>query len=202
MTVDECKEAVFGIFSEFFPNCTVIYSRPGSFERPPLPYVLLEFGKVNTQRVDSSFGRDDGILYQSWHESMALTVDMVEPCKTIHTDGQKTAPKFEAVSDLVQAIAYINSPMLEDRMLGLDIAISVESDPQPIYGNGPSVDRAQCSFSVDFTMTSKEYAALHPLEGDYEEQRKASASKKLADYEAGFFVGVELEAEPLQESNL
>lgn len=199
MTIDECQEAIKGIFRELYPNCTVTYSYPGIFERPPLPYVLLDFGKVDSTRVDSSFSQNDGLLYQTWHNSMALTVDMVENCKTTHTNGKVTAPKFRAVADLAQAVAYINSPMLEDRMLGLDIAISTESSPQPIYGSGPGVDRAQCAFSIDFTTTTKEYAALQALDKEYEELRPASASKKLADFEAGFFIGVEVKADTLKE---
>lgn len=148
MTIDECQEAIKGIFRELYPNCTVTYSYPGIFERPPLPYVLLDFGKVDSTRVDSSFSQDDGLLYQTWHNSMALTVDMVENCKTTHTNGKVMAPKFRAVADLAQAVAYINSPMLEDRMLGLILLFL----PNRVLSRFMEVGPASIEHSVPFQL--------------------------------------------------
>lgn len=49
--------------------------------------------------------------------------------------------------------------------------------------------------TVDFTMHSKEYASLHPLDGDYEIARPSMASKALADSEAGYFTEVQIEVD-------
>lgn len=88
MTADECRLILKQIFKKLYPNCTVQDSYPGDLPRPPLPYIVLDFGRVDTQKVDSSFNGKDGILYQSWHQSMPLTVELVSSSKTKHTDKE------------------------------------------------------------------------------------------------------------------
>ena len=192
MTIPECIDAVLRIFSELFPDCTVAYSYPGMSERPPLPYILLDFGKPEKQQVDSSFNQGDGVLYQCWHVSLPLTVDMVIDSKTRHKDGKMSVDIPSAFIDLQQASMYFDSPMAHDKLYELNLAISEEAGPQPVYGSAPGIGRARASYSVDFTTTSKEYAALHPVDGEYEAARASSASKELADKEAGWFNEVEL----------
>lgn len=193
MTISECMDAVLGIFSELYPDCTVAISYPGMSERPPLPYILLDFGKVTTRQVDGSFSKKDGILYQSWYLGIPLTVDMVIPAKTTHFSGEMVTRRPYAFQDLSQASVYLNSPMGRDKLYDLNLSITEDSGAQPIYGSAPSVDRAQCSFTVDFTMTSKEYAALRPVGDEYIAERRSSASKVLADKEAGWFNEVDCE---------
>ena len=196
MTIEECQDSILQFFSKLYPDCTVVYSYPGMTERPPLPYVLLDFGKVESQRVDNSFDHGDGILYQSWHHSIPLTVDLVRSSQTTHSgDGNRIVRRATAVSDLTQADVFLSSSMAEDQLLGLDMSISVDSGPQPVYGSSAGIDRARCSMTVDFTMHSKEYASLHPLDGDYEIARPSMASKALADSEAGYFTEVQIEVD-------
>ena len=194
MTIETCQDAVLELFTGLYPKCTVALSYPGMSERPPLPYILLDFGKVESQRVDNSFDHGDGILYQSVHQSMMLTVDLVRSSQTTHSgDGRCVTNRATAVQDLSRAVNFLDSSMAEDKLCGLDIAVSVDSGPQPIYGSPVGIDRARCSMTVDFTMTSKEYAALHPVDGDYEDLRPSIASKQLADAEAGYFTAVKVE---------
>nr|DAG11247.1 MAG TPA: hypothetical protein [Caudoviricetes sp.] len=194
MTIESCQDAVLELFTGLYPKCTVALSYPGMSERPPLPYILLDFGKVDSQRVDNSFDHGDGILYQSVHQSMMLTVDLVRTSQTTHTkDGRCATHRATAVQDLTKAVNFLDSSMAEDQLFCSDIAISVDSGPQPVYGSPAGIDRARCSMTVNFTMTSKEYAALHPVDGEYEDSRPSMASKALADSEAGYFTAVKVE---------
>lgn len=194
MTIESCQDAVLELFTGLYPKCTVALSYPGMSERPPLPYILLDFGKVDSQRVDNSFDHGDGILYQSVHQSMMLTVDLVRTSQTTHTkDGRCATHRATAVQDLTKAVNFLDSPMAEDQLFCSDIAISIDSGPQPVYGSPVGIDRARCSMTVNFTMTSKEYAALHPVDGEYEDLRPSMASKDLADAEAGYFTAVKVE---------
>lgn len=194
MTIESCQDAVLELFTGLYPKCTVALSYPGMSERPPLPYILLDFGKVDSQRVDNSFDHGDGILYQSVHQSMTLSVDLVRTSQTTHTkDGRCSTHRATAVQDLTKAVNFLDSPMAEDRLFCSDIAISVDSGPQPVYGSPAGIDRARCSMTVNFTMNSKEYAALHPVDGKYEDSRPSMASKALADAEAGYFTAVKVE---------
>lgn len=194
MTIESCQDAVLELFTGLYPKCTVALSYPGMSERPPLPYILLDFGKVDSQRVDNSFDHGDGILYQSVHQSMMLTVDLVRTSQTTHTkDGRCATHRATAVQDLTKAVNFLDSSMAEDQLFCSDIAISVDSGPQPVYGSPAGIDRARCSMTVNFTMTSKEYAALHPVDGEYQDSRPSMASKALADAEAGYFTAVKVE---------
>lgn len=114
MTADECRLILKQIFKKLYPNCTVQDSYPGDLPRPPLPYIVLDFGRVDTQKVDSSFNGKDGILYQSWHQSMPLTVELVSSSKTKHTDKEKLTSRSTVVDDLVQAVLFFQSPMARD----------------------------------------------------------------------------------------
>ena len=80
-------------------------------------------------------------------------------------------------------------------MLTLNMAVSESSSPERIYNGGSGVERARCSFLIDFTLNSKEYAALHPLEGEYLDTHPTKASKEIADMEAGYFESVEIQFE-------
>ena len=195
MTADECRLILKRVFKKLYPNCTVQDSYPGDLPRPPLPYIVLDFGRVDTQKVDSSFNGKDGILYQSWHQSMPLTVELVSSSKTKHTDKEKLTSRSTVVDDLVQAVLFFQSPMARDKMLTLNMAVSESSSPERIYNGGSGVERARCSFLIDYTLNSKEYAALHPLEGEYLDTHPTKASKEIADMEAGYFESVEIQFE-------
>ena len=125
MTADECRLILKQVFKKLYPNCNVQDSYPGDLPRSPLPYVVLDFGRVDTQKVDSSFNGRNGILYQSWHQSMPLTVELVSGSKTKHTDKEKLTSRSTVVDDLVQAVLFFQSPMARDKMLTLNMAVDL-----------------------------------------------------------------------------
>ena len=203
MTFDECQDAVLELFTGLYPKCTVALSYPGMAERPPLPYILLDFGKLDSQNVHNAFDHGDGILYQSTHQSVSLTVDLVRSSQTVHSkNGNRVVRRATATADLAQTVVFLDSPMTTDWLYGMNLAISVTAPPQPVYGSPAGIDRARCSLTVDFTLDTKEYASLHPVDGEYEDTRPSMASKKLADFEAGYFTEVQIERElPKGENN-
>ena len=97
------------------------------------------------------------------------------------------------VDDLAQSIRFFQSPYAEDKMRLLNISVTATGTPEQIYNSVSGVERARCSFSVDFVQNTKEYAALHPQDGEYIADHDSAASKELADTQAGYFTEVEIE---------
>ena len=167
MTEAECRAEIRNFFMELYPACTVIYSYPGNAARPPAPYVVLDFNAADSSQIDEYV--DDGILQQTWYMTMPFSAELVAQSKVVHGGGVKKALPSTVVDDLAQSIRFFQSPSVS------------------------GVERARCSFSVDFIQSTKEYAALHPQDGEYIADHDSAASKKLADMQAGYFTEVEIE---------
>lgn len=61
----------------------------------------------------------------------------------------------------------------------LNISVTATGNLEQIYNSVSGVERARCSFSVDFIQSTKEYAALHPQDGEYIADHDSAASKSL-----------------------
>ena len=168
MTEAECRAEIRKFFMELYPACTVIYSYPGNAARPPAPYVVLDFNAADSSQIDEYV--DDGILQQTWYMTMPFSAELV-----------------------AQSIRFFQSPYAEDKMRLLNISVTATGNLEQIYNSVSGVERARCSFSVDFIQSTKEYAALHPQDGEYIADHDSAASKKLADMQAGYFTEVEIE---------
>ena len=83
------------MFVELYPHCTVIYSYPNSV-RPPLPYVVLDFERIDPV---GSFERiEDGILWQEKSKHIPFSAELVTESKTEHAAGVKKVGLSTAVS--------------------------------------------------------------------------------------------------------
>lgn len=193
MTPSECREAVKQMFAALYPGCVVDYSYPSDNTPPTLPYMVLDFGRIETQPPAQTV--KDGILYYSWRKSMSFTVELVTKSKTTHKDGKKLTGLSTVVDDLDQSIQFLHSAYAGDLMRALNIAVAKNGTPEPIYNSVSSVERARCAFYVDFIQKTKEYAALQPQDGEYIADHDSAASKELADMEAGWFNEIEIERE-------
>lgn len=176
---------------ELYPACTVIYAYPGNAARPPAPYVVLDFDAADSSQIDEYV--DDGILQQTWYMSMPFSAELVAQSKVVHGGGVKKALLSTAVDDLAQSIRFFQSSYAEDKMRLLNISVTATGNPEQIHNSVSGVERARCSFSVDFVQNTKEYAALHPQDGAYIADHDSAASKELADMQAGYFTEVEIE---------
>ena len=156
--------------------------------RPPAPYVVLDFNAADSSQIDEYV--DDGILQQTWYMTMPFSAELVAQSKVVHGGGVKKALPSTVVDDLAQSIRFFQSPYAEDKMRLLNISVTAT---EQIYNSVSGVERARCSFSVDFIQSTKEYAALHPQDGEYITDHDSAASKKLADMQAGYFTEVEIE---------
>lgn len=193
MTAGECRKAVKQFFSELYPDCTVITAYPGQFSRPSAPYIVLEFNRVLSSSVRETV--TDGILYQVWFKTMPFTAEMVLPSRTFHQDGSVSVGASTVVDDLAQSVQFFQSAYACDKMRALNIAITVDGNPEQIYNSVSGVERARCSFYVDFAEPTKEYASLHPQDGEYLADHPGAAAKEVADMQAGYFTNVdEIEA--------
>lgn len=191
MTEAECKAEIRKFFMELYPACTVIYSYPGNASRPPAPYVVLDFNAADSSQIDEYV--DDGILQQTWYMTMPFSAELVAQSKVVHGGGVKKALPSTVVDDLAQSIRFFQSPYAGDKMRLLNISVTATGNPEQIYNSVSGVERARCSFSVDFVQNTKEYAALHPQDGEYIADHDSAASKELADMQAGYFTEVEIE---------
>lgn len=189
MTPAECREAVRLMFVELYPHCTVIYSYPNSV-RPPLPYVVLDFERI--EPVNSFEYVKNGILWQEKCKRIPFSAELVTESKTEHAAGVKKVSLSTVVDDLEQAIQFFDSQYAGDKMRAMNITVCTEGSPEPIHNSAPGVERARCSFYVDFVQRTKEYAALAPIDVEYSEDHASAASKKVADMEAGWFDEVEV----------
>lgn len=178
MTPAECREAVRLMFVELYPRCTVIYSYPNSV-RPPLPYVVLDFERI--EPVNSFEYVKNGILWQEKCKRIPFSAELVTESKTEHAAGVKKVGLSTAVDDLEQATQFFDSQYAGDKMRAMNITVCTEGSPEPIHNSAPGVERARCSFYVDFVQRTKEYAALAPIDGEYSEDHASAASKKVAD---------------------
>ena len=192
MTPAECREAVRLMFVELYPHCTVIYSYPNSV-RPPLPYVVLDFERI--ELVNAFEYVKNGILWQEKCKRIPFSAELVTESKTEHAAGVKKVGLSTVVDDLEQAIQFFDSQYAGDKMRAMNITVCTEGSPEPIHNSAPGVERARCSFYVDFVQRTKEYAALAPIDGEYSEDHASAASKKAADMEAGWFDEVEVKKE-------
>ena len=192
MTPAECREAVLLMFVELYPHCTVIYSYPNSV-RPPLPYVVLDFERI--EPVNAFEYVKNGILWQEKCKRIPFSAELVTESKTEHAAGVKKVSLSTVVDDLEQAIQFFDSQYAGDKMRAMNITVCTEGSPEPIHNSAPGVERARCSFYVDFVQRTKEYAALAPIDGEYSEDHASAASKKAADMEAGWFDEVEVKKE-------
>ena len=190
VTVQECKSYVLESFQSLYPNCTVIQSYPGFSVRPPLPYIVLEFGSEETTAEIESMV--DGILYQSWSETIPFTVELVTQSRTEHDNGVKKVLPPVAADDLAESVRFFLSPLAEDFMRAKNVRIYSTSSPMQVFNVTPGVERAQCSFAVDFILRTSEYAALAMADGSYPYDRKSAASKDLAAMPAGYFDEAEI----------
>lgn len=190
MTLQECKDIVLEWFQKLYPGCTVIHSYPGYTVRPSLPYIVLEFQRETFGAQHQTV--EDGILQQAVAVSVPLLVEMAARSKTVQSDGIKKVVPETVVEDLFQSILYFSSAHAEDLMRLKDLWVVPEGNCTPIYGTTPGVERAQCSFTLNFILHTKEYAALAPQDGAYAADRASSASKDLADMEAGYFEEAEI----------
>lgn len=191
MTEAECRAEIRKFFMELYPACTVIYSYLGNAARPPAPYVVLDFNAADSSQIDEYV--DDGILQQTWYMTMPFSAELVAQSKVVHGGGVKKALPSTVVDDLAQSIRFFQSPYAEDKMRLLNISVTATGNLEQIYNSVSGVERARCSFSVDFIQSTKEYAALHPQDGEYIADHDSAASKKLADMQAGYFTEVEIE---------
>ena len=158
MTEAECRAEIRKFFMELYPACTVIYSYPGNAARPPAPYVVLDFDAADSSQIDEYV--DDGILQQTWYMSMPFSAELVAQSKVVHGGGVKKALLSTAVDDLAQSIRFFQSSYAEDKMRLLNISVTATGNPEQIHNSVSGVERARCSFSVDFVQNTKEYAAL------------------------------------------
>ena len=192
MTPAECREAVRLMFVELYPHCTVIYSYPNSV-RPPLPYVVLDFERI--ELVNSFEYVKNGILWQEKCKRIPFSAELVTESKTEHAAGVKKVSLSTVVDDREQAIQFFDSQYAGDKLRAMNITVCTEGSPEPIHNSAPSVERARCSFYVDFVQRTKEYAALAPIDGEYSEDHASAASKKVADLEDGWIDEVEVKKE-------
>lgn len=192
MTPAECREAVRTMFADLYPTCKVIYSYPNAV-RPPLPYIVLDFESID--KVGAFETIEDGILQQQKCKRILFSAELVAESKTTHAAGVKKVGLSTAVDDLDQAVQFFDSQYACDKMRAINITVSAEGIPEPIHNSAPGVERARCSFYVDFVQRTKEYAALAPIDGEYSEDHASAASKKVADMEAGWFDEVEVKKE-------
>ena len=125
--------------------------------------------------------------------TMPFSAELVAQSKVVHGNGVKKALLSTVVDDLAQSTRFFQSPYAEDKMRLLNISVTATGTPEQIYNSVSGVERARCSFSVDFVQNTKEYAALHPQDGEYIADHDSAASKKLADMQAGYFTEVEIE---------
>lgn len=125
--------------------------------------------------------------------SMPFSAELVAQSKVVHGGGVKKALLSTAVDDLAQSIRFFQSSYAEDKMRLLNISVTATGNPEQIHNSVSGVERARCSFSVDFVQNTKEYAALHPQDGAYIADHDSAASKELADMQAGYFTEVEIE---------
>lgn len=190
MIASACREYIRKLFSDLYPGCTVIYSYPGISPRPPLPYIVLDFGKVQTSKVNAAI--EDGILQQAWYKTIPFTAELVASSKVTHSDGSMSVSASTVVDDLDRSIQFLRSDYVADQSRAVNIAISVAGDPEPVYNAAPSVERAKCSYSVDFIESTDEYAALHPADGVYSADHPSAASEKLTNMRAGWFNEAEI----------
>lgn len=190
MTPQECRDTVIELFQRLYPGCTVIYSYPGFSARPPLPYIVLEFGAEEIIAQHQSV--KDGILQQAWQETIPFTAEMADKSRTVHDGGVKKVLPPTVVDDLGQSARFFESPYADDTMRAKNIRISLTAPPTPVFNAVPGVERAQCSFSADFVLYTSEYAALSPRDWAYSADRKSAASKELAEMEAGYFTEAEV----------
>ncbi len=184
MTAVECREAVRVMFEKLYPGCKVIYSRPNAV-RPPLPYVVLDFENVDTTGAFESI--EDGTFLQQKYKHISFSAELVTESKTSHAAGVKKVGLSTAVDDLDQAVQFFDSHYASDKMRSMNITVYAEGIPEAIHNSAPGVERARCSFSVDFVQCTKGYAALAPSVGDYSEDHESAAAKDVADAEAGWF---------------
>ena len=190
MIAAACRECIRKLFAELYPGCTVIYAYPGMSPRPPLPYVALTFGKVQTVKVNEAI--EDGILQQEWYKTIPFTAEFVTSSKITHADGTMSENPSTALDDLDRSIQFLRSAYVGDKTRALNISISATGDPEQVFNPTPSVERARCSYSVDFVELTKEYAALHPRDGDCAFDHSSSMSEELANMKAGWFNEVEV----------
>lgn len=190
MKAQECKDYVIESFQRLYPACTVIQSYPGFSTRPPLPYIVLEFGAEEVTAQNESIV--DGILQQAWSETMPFVAELVAQSRTGHADGIKRVLPPVAVDDLAQSVRFFDSPLAEDFMRAKNVRIYATGSPTPIFNATPGVERAQCSFAADFVLRTSEYAALAPVSEEYTADHKSAASKELADIQAGYFDSAEV----------
>lgn len=189
MTASECREIVRRFFVELYPDCAVIVAYPGQSSRPPAPYVCLDFQRVSSFGVHEEI--EDGVLCQAWFKTMPFTVEMVLPSKTTHGAGTKSVELSTVVDDLAQAVQFFQSAYACDKMRTQNIAIVSTGDPEQVYNSVSGVERARCYFSVDFQESTKEYASIHPVDGEYLADHSGAASKEVADMKAGYFSDVD-----------
>ena len=190
MIASACREFVRNIFAELYPGCTVIYAYPGYSPRPPLPYLAITFEKVQTIKVYD--GIVDGILQQSWLKTMPFTVELVTSSKISHSEGKMSENPSTALDDIDRSIQFIRSSYITDKSNKLNVAISATGDPEQVFNPTPGVERARCSFSVDYIELTKEYAALHPRESAYTADHPSAASEDVVNMKAGWFNEVEI----------
>lgn len=190
MTPAECREAVRTMFADLYPTCKVIYSYPNAV-RPPLPYIVLDFESIDTVGAFETI--EDGILQQQKCKRIPFSAELVAESKTTHAAGVKRVGLSTAVDDLDQAVQFFDSQYACDKMRAINITVSAEGIPEAIHNSAPGVERARCSFSVNFVQCTKEYAALAPTIGGYEADHNSAAAKAIADAEAGWFDKVEVE---------
>ena len=116
--------------------------------------------------------------------TMPFSAELVAQSKVVHGGGVKKALPSTVVDDLAQSIRFFQSPYAEDKMRLLNISVTATGNLEQIYNSVSG---------VDFIQSTKEYAALHPQDGEYIADHDSAASKKLADMQAGYFTEVEIE---------
>lgn len=128
-------------------------------------------------------------------EYIPFSAELVTGSKTSHAGGIKKVGLPTAVDDLDQAVQFFDSHYASDKMRSINITVYAEGIPEAIHNSAPGVERARCSFSVNFMQCTKGYAALAPSIGDYSEDHDSAAAKDVADVEAGWFDKAEVKRE-------
>lgn len=186
MRLVECEKFIQSLFAELFPECTVVIET-GDSARPPLPFIVLKFGKnhVNGRFKDIV----DGIPREYWQNTVLLTVELVIKSTIRHDADKKTREYPDAQQSLSELIPFMSSERAGYWMRKHNIAISAYDDPYTVMNsmNGTSsIHRAQCSFEVQFFQSLDDYASLRP-EGSELKQTENGLSAAIASERAGYF---------------
>jgi hypothetical protein len=194
MNLNECKNEIYSLISEYWGGATVIWGSQRLVTTPKPPLVVLQvIGTIKRPTFPIKTTDNDGEIVTTYQNNFMLQIDLYTESGNLNYPD---SPENTAMSDLQNFCCYMDSQKAIDWCYKNDIQFYNDigvTDLTDIINDTQYRYRAMCQYNVSFTQNSKGYANISPTNGKWQQTKSGGGTQELANQETGYFTKVNIE---------